>query len=232
MEKNMSSSTKHLNTDMSNKRNNIAKQIIDSQLIAIVRLAEQREVASVVQCLVTGGVTTLEITSNTPGFTEEIANARKKHPDVLIGAGTIIDKTLAKDAIKAGAQFLVTPNTDKSVVKTAHKHGIPILMGALTPTDIAKGIKYGADLIKVFPAGSLGISYFKDLQGPFSNIPLMPVGGVNINNITDWFDAGAIGVGVGNDLTCAANTTTEQEALIEHVKQYVSKLPNKSKKQH
>lgn len=206
-----------------------AEKIGASQLVAIIRLAHQSEIPAVVQCLVTGGVTTLEITSNTPGFSEEIANARQKHPEVLIGAGTIINTKLAKEAIKAGAQFLVTPNTDKSVVKTAHKHGIPVLMGALTPTDIAKCIKYNADFIKVFPAGSLGINYFKDLQGPFSNVPLMPVGGVNIENIEEWFEAGAVGVGVGNDLTQAANTPEEEKALIKRVKQYVAKLPKNKK---
>lgn len=207
-------------------RTKTAKKIGASQLVAIIRLAHQSEVSAVVQCLITGGVTTLEITSNTPGFAEEITSARQKHPDVLIGAGTIINTKLAKEAIKAGAQFIVTPNTDKSVVKTAHKYGIPVLMGALTPTDIANCIKYKADFIKVFPAGSLGIKYFKDLQGPFSNIPLMPVGGVNIDNIEEWFEAGAIGVGVGNDLTQAANTAEEEKALIKRVKQYVAKLPN------
>lgn len=202
-----------------------ANKIGESQLVAIIRLANQDEVASVVQCLVTGGVSALEITSNTPGFAQEITNAREKHSDVLIGAGTIINSTFAKEAIKAGAQFIVTPNTDKSVVKTAHKYGVPVLMGALTPTDIANCIKYNADFIKIFPAGSLGIKYFKDLQGPFSNVPLMPVGGVNIDNIEEWFEAGAVGVGVGNDLTQAANTVEEETALIKRVKQYVAKLP-------
>ncbi|MDO6693889.1 bifunctional 4-hydroxy-2-oxoglutarate aldolase/2-dehydro-3-deoxy-phosphogluconate aldolase [Aliiglaciecola sp. 3_MG-2023] len=217
---------------MSKKRNdedklraNTAEKIAASQLVAIIRLPHQSEVTNVVQCLVIGGVSTLEITSNTPGFATEITSAREKHPNVLIGAGTIINSTLAKEAIKAGAQFLVTPNTEKSVIKTAHKHGIPVLMGALTPTDIANCIKYKADFIKVFPAGSLGLTYFKGLQGPFSNTHLMPVGGVNINNIEEWFEAGAIGVGVGNDLTRAANTVAEQKTLIELVKKYVSKLP-------
>ena len=220
-----------MNTDTKvndSQRINTSDKIRKSQLVAIIRLANQDEVEAVVTCLIKGGVTALEITSNTPGFAQEIKHARAKHPEVLIGAGTIIDSKLAKEAIKAGAQFLVTPNTNKSVVKAAHKHGIPVLMGALTPTDIANCIKFKADFIKVFPAGSLGIKYFKDLQGPYSDIPLMPVGGVNIDNIEEWFEAGAIGVGVGNDLTQAANTVNEQEALINIVKSYVAKLPSKN----
>lgn len=207
-------------------RSNVAQQIKLSQLVAIIRLKQQSDVANVLECLIEGGITSLEITSNTPGFCEEIKNARQKYPDALIGAGTITNAALAQQAIDAGAQFLVTPNTEKSVVEVAHAHGAPVLMGALTPTDIANCINYHADFIKIFPAGSFGIKYFKDLQGPFSDVPLMPVGGVNINNITDWFDAGAIGVGVASDLCRPTNTPQEKEHLITLARNYVSKLPN------
>lgn len=205
-------------------RSDIVKKIIKSQIVAIIRLAQQSEVSSVIHCLVTGGITTLEITANTPGYTEEINKARVKYPNILIGAGTVTNTKRAMCAIEAGAQFIVTPNTNESVVQLAHSHGIPVLMGALTPTDIANAISFDADLIKIFPAGSLGISYFKDLQGPFSDVPLLPVGGININNIEDWFAAGAAGVGIGNDLTSAVNTPEQQEKLIKLVRHYLSKL--------
>lgn len=206
-------------------RNNVAEQIKQSGLVAIIRLKKQNHVADVLDCLITGGVTTLEITANTPGFCEEISAARRKYPNALIGAGTVINAELAERAIAAGAQFLVTPNTEKSVVETAHKHGAPVLMGALTPTDIANCISFNADFIKIFPAGSFGIKYFKDLQGPFSDVPLMPVGGVNIDNVTDWFDAGAVGVGVASDLCRVIDTPEDRQALIELAKSYVEKLP-------
>lgn len=211
-------------------RQQVSEKIKQSQLVAIIRLTYQYEVANVIECLVRGGVTTLEVTANTPGYCEEISKARAKYPDILIGAGTIINTERAHEAIKAGAQFIVTPNTDESVVSVAHEHGLPVLMGALTPTDIAQALAFKADFIKVFPAGSLGIEYFKDLQGPFSDTALMPVGGVNLENIRDWFEAGAQGVGVGNDLTRAANSPEEQIKLIAHIKNYVAKLPkNKDK---
>jgi 2-dehydro-3-deoxyphosphogluconate aldolase/(4S)-4-hydroxy-2-oxoglutarate aldolase len=210
----------------SNKTNrtHIANKIRKEKLVAIIRLDKQKDIASVVKCLISGGVGCLEITSNTPGFTEEISKARAQYPDILIGAGTIINKTLAQQAIEAGAQFLVTPNTDKSIVKIAHKHNLPVLMGALTPTDIAKAINYNADFIKIFPAGTFGIKYFKDLQGPFSDTSFIPVGGINIDNISDWFNAGAIGVGIGNDLTRAVNNQEEQNILIALVKNYMEKI--------
>ncbi|MGJ8691760.1 MAG: bifunctional 4-hydroxy-2-oxoglutarate aldolase/2-dehydro-3-deoxy-phosphogluconate aldolase [Thalassotalea sp.] len=203
-----------------------AVQIIkQARLVAIIRQEQQADVANVIDCLVTAGVKVLEVTANTPGFEQEISQARQKHPEVLVGAGTIINASLAQRAIAAGAQFIVTPNTCAAVVKLAHAHGLPVLMGALTPTDIANAIDYQADFIKVFPAGSLGIDYFKDLQGPFSNCQLMPVGGVNLANISDWFDAGAAGVGVGNDLTPVVRTETQCQALIAHAKAYLAKLP-------
>lgn len=209
------------------KRKTTAKKIADSQLVAIIRLSNAEEVADVIHCLVKGGVTTLEVTANTPGYCDAITQARSKYPDILIGAGTITNTQRAEQAIKAGAQFIVTPNTAPSVVDVAHHHGLPVLMGALTPTDIAQAIELGADFIKIFPAGSFGIKYFKDIQGPFSDVPLMPVGGVNINNIGDWFAAGAIGVGVGNDLTKAVHTEKDKQDLVSHVRKYISQLPNK-----
>ena len=206
-------------------RTQTANKISDSKLVAIIRLGNAEEVADVIDCLVFGGVTTLEVTANTPGYCQAITAARKKYPDVLIGAGTVINVERAQQAIDAGAQFIVTPNTESSVVEIAHKHGLPVLMGALTPTDIAQAININADFIKVFPAGSLGIKYFKDIQGPFSDVPLMPVGGVNIDNIGEWFEAGAIGVGVGNDLTRAVHSEQEKLDLIAHVKNYVNQIP-------
>ena len=190
-------------------RNQLSAQIKQAHLVAIIRVAKQSEVAPVIECLVIGGVKVLEVTANTPGFCQEITAARNSYPNILVGAGTIISGTLAEQAIAAGAQFLVTPNTCQEVVEMAHSYGIPVLMGAITPSDIVNCINFGADIIKVFPAGSLGIDYFKDLQGPFSGTELMPVGGVNLANISDWFAAGGIGVGVGNDLTKAINTADE-----------------------
>lgn len=171
------------------------------------------------------GIHVLEITSNTPGFEQEIAKARAAHKNALIGAGTIINTTLAQQAIDAGAQFIVTPNTNKSVVELAHQHGLPVLMGALTPTDVANAIEYNADIIKVFPAGSMGVGYFKALTGPFSEAQLMPVGGVNLDNISQWFEAGACGVAVSGDFCKVLNTEQERSVLTKLVKKYISKLP-------
>ncbi len=169
-------------------------------MISIIRLKEQAAVERTVDALVAGGIQVLEITTNTPGFAEEIEKAQNRHCNVLIGAGTVVTSDLAKQAIAGGAQFLVTPNTNKEVIEVGKTNDIPVLMGAMSPTEIANALAYGADIIKLFPAGDLGISYFKSLKGPFDSVPFFAVGGVNESNIWEWFEAGIDGVGLGSSL--------------------------------
>ncbi|TMO72631.1 2-dehydro-3-deoxyphosphogluconate aldolase [Pseudoalteromonas sp. S3785] len=202
----------------------ISKKIRQDKLVAIIRLKQQSDVAPLINCLVNAGINALEITSNTPGFEQEIAKARAAYKNTLIGAGTIINTALAQQAIDAGAQFLVTPNTNQAVVELAHRHGLPVLMGALTPTDVANAIDYGADIIKVFPAGSMGVNYFKALTGPFSDVPLMPVGGINLDNLTDWFEAGACAVAVSSDFSKPINNNHQYDTLSQLVCKYISAL--------
>jgi len=175
-----------------------------------------------INCLVNAGINALEITSNTPGFEQEIAKARAAYKNTLIGAGTIINTALAQQAIDAGAQFIVTPNTNQAVVELAHRHGLPVLMGALTPTDVANAIEHNADIIKVFPAGSMGINYFKALTGPFSDVPLMPVGGINLDNLAHWFAAGACAVAVSSDFSKPVNNEQQYDTLSKLVCKYIS----------
>jgi 2-dehydro-3-deoxyphosphogluconate aldolase/(4S)-4-hydroxy-2-oxoglutarate aldolase len=200
-------------------------KILKHKIVAIIRLNKQSDVAPLVDCLVEAGIKVLEITSNTPGFEQEIKNARIRHQHILVGAGTITNTKLAQRAINAGAQFIVTPNTDKRIVSVAHQCNLPVLMGALTPTDIANAIEYNADIIKVFPAGSMGIDYFKALKGPFDSANLMPVGGINLNNITQWFDAGACGVAISSDFSKVITSHADKQALTQLVHDYLTDIP-------
>ncbi len=209
------------NTQHAPNREQITQSLLAARIVAIIRLKEQSQVGPVVRCLVQGGITALEVTSNTPGFCEEITQARKNYPDVFVGAGTVTSANLAQQAIDAGAQFLVTPNTSKDVVDIAHKNNIPVLMGALTPTEIVNAIEFGADVVKLFPAGNLGIGYFKGIQGPFKGTPFMAVGGINIDNIKEWFDAGAVGAGLGSNLAYAVHTQEEEQGLIQLAKDFL-----------
>ncbi len=202
--------------------------ITQEKLIAIIRSKSQSNVAVIIKALVDSGIKVLEVTSNTVGFSEEILKARKLYPNILIGAGTITNVNLAKKAVEAGAQFIVTPNTDASVVAYAHKNELPILMGALTPTEICTANEAGADAVKLFPGGieNIGIPYYKSIKGPLSDIALYAVGGISLNNIKEWFEAGIQGVGVGGSLTALnGNNTVENiqntaKQMLEIIKEF------------
>lgn len=200
-------------------RKEITAYIEREKIVAIIRLKEQKKVANVLKNLISGGIKVLEITSNTPGFSNEISNARMLYIDVLIGAGTVTNIHIAEEAIKAGAQFLVTPNTNIEVIKLAHQHDIPVLMGAFTPTEVCLAVDNGADIVKLFPAGNLGIDYFKAIRGPLSTITFFVVGGIDLNNVQDWMKAGASGVGLGSVLT---NTAGGSQSTKHTAEKFVS----------
>jgi 2-dehydro-3-deoxyphosphogluconate aldolase/(4S)-4-hydroxy-2-oxoglutarate aldolase len=207
-------------------RTNIKQAIFNAKVLVIVRLKSQSEVSPLISCVINAGIKALEITSNTPGFCEEIAAARKAHPHILIGAGTILEDSQAKKAIRSGAQFLVTPNINKSIVEVAHDNDIPVLMGAYTPSEIAKAIEWEADIIKLFPAGDLGLGYYKSIQGPFDNTSIVPVGGIDLHNIRSWFDAGAPAVGIGSDIASVIRSKTDESTIANRVKSYLAAIPD------
>ena len=182
-------------------RSEIVTNIESEKIMAIIRLDDQLKVAPVLERLVDAGINVLEITSNTPGFAEEILKAREKFPAAIIGAGTITNARLAQKAISCNAQFLVTPNTNVDIISIAHQSNIPVLMGAMTPSEIAEAVEHGADFIKIFPAGALGLDYFKALLGPLNNVKFIAVGDISLNNALGWFKAGVVGIGIGSSLT-------------------------------
>lgn len=203
-------------------RSAIVKRIEQAKLVAIIRLEDISSIKDLLKTLYESGITVLEITSNTPDYCSEIVKARILLPDGLIGAGTILNVSMAQDAIDAGAQFLVSPNVNTAVIAAAHKADIPILTGALTPTEIATAIEYKADIIKLFPAGTLGIPYLKLLMGPFNKVKFFAVGGINEINAAEWFNAGASGIGIGGALT--TGSLSEIKLVAEKLVQLKNKI--------
>ncbi|WP_109830745.1 bifunctional 4-hydroxy-2-oxoglutarate aldolase/2-dehydro-3-deoxy-phosphogluconate aldolase [Reichenbachiella versicolor] len=181
-------------------RQQILERILSEKLVAIIRLKRDTYVQEVVKNIINGGIPIVEITSNTPNFKEEISKARESFPEAVIGAGTIFTKQLAIDAIEAGAQYLVTPSVNTDIISIAHSNNIPVIMGCLTPTEIAVAVEHKADIIKLFPAGNFGIDYFKTVKAPFSDAKIFAVGGVSANNIGEWVKAGAAGFGLGGSI--------------------------------
>lgn len=143
---------------------------------------------------------TLEVTMNTENAAKIIKTLRSEFPTLNVGAGTVCDKEDLENALDAGAQFIVTPIIDEEIIKACTLKEIPIFPGAYTPTEIYKAWMLGASAVKIFPATQLGPQYIKDVLAPLNNIKLLPTGGVSINNIKSFFQAGAIGVGMGSSL--------------------------------
>ncbi len=209
------------------RKEEILDGLLEEKIVSIIRLKHGEMVSKAIDSLVQGGIKVLEITSNTPNFDIQITSARKRYPDILVGAGTITTQQLAQIAIGAGAQFLVTPNTNRAVVGEAMKGDIPVIMGAFTPTEIANAVSYGADIVKLFPAGQLGISYYKSLRGPFAETMFFAVGGIGIDNMKDWLDAGVDGLGIGSTLVKQeANTQEDLDSIASKARQFKEFIRN------
>jgi 2-dehydro-3-deoxyphosphogluconate aldolase / (4S)-4-hydroxy-2-oxoglutarate aldolase len=174
-------------------------QIKTAPVIAILRRPKV-DLMTCVAALVDAGIRFIEATVDSPECLPFLESNAEKYEGALIGAGTVTTPELAGKAIAAGAKFLVTPNTNLEIIQIARAHGVLIFPGAMTPTEIFSAYQAGADAIKVFPAATLGSSYFKEIRGPFPQISLMATGGITVANAADFFAAGANAIGVGGSL--------------------------------
>ncbi|MFD2117855.1 bifunctional 4-hydroxy-2-oxoglutarate aldolase/2-dehydro-3-deoxy-phosphogluconate aldolase [Paenibacillus yanchengensis] len=179
----------------------MTEQLFKYKIVAIVRGIAQKDADSVIQALYNGGIRFVEVTMNTDGALQIIEKWRRDYDGkMFVGAGTVLNVELAKQAVAAGAQFIVTPNTEEAVIRYGVEHNVAMYPGAMTPSEIVRAWESGAQTIKVFPAGTLGISYIKELQGPLSHVPLMATGGVNLSNMDEYYAAGAKAFGIGGQL--------------------------------
>lgn len=188
----------------------------DVGIIPVIR-AESADVAqAVVETLAGAGLAVAEITMTVPGAIDAIASVKKHFGDeVLVGAGTVTDAETARRAIDAGAEFIVTPCLVPEVIDAARRADVAVLPGALTPTEIFQAFQKGGDMVKVFPVQNVGgASYLRSLRGPFPGIPLVPTGGITLDNIHEMFDAGAVAVGVGSELISKDALTRRDYAAI------------------
>jgi 2-dehydro-3-deoxyphosphogluconate aldolase/(4S)-4-hydroxy-2-oxoglutarate aldolase len=169
-------------------------------IIGIIRGLPRATVFKIAEAYLEAGLTTLEVTMNTEGALEMIADLRNQYPELNIGAGTVCGRAQLRDALDAGAQFIVTPVLEEDLVRTAVKNGQVIFPGAFTPSEIYKAWSLGAPAIKVFPATQLGPQYIKDVLAPLNDIKLIPTGGVTAQNMRAFLAAGAFGLGMGSAL--------------------------------
>ncbi len=204
-------------------RARVARAVEASGIVAIVRIGDATKVEPIVEALLKGGVTTLEVTMSVPGAVEIISKLAPNLPkEVMFGAGTVCDVKTAKRVAKAGAKFIVSPIFKASIVKYCGEQDVACMPGCFTPTEIYAAWEAGADVVKVFPATSLGPAFFKDIKGPLPHIKLMPTGGVQLNNVGDWIRAGAVAVGVGSALMDPAAIASGRYAVLtEKAKAFV-----------
>ncbi|WP_198136778.1 bifunctional 4-hydroxy-2-oxoglutarate aldolase/2-dehydro-3-deoxy-phosphogluconate aldolase [Oceanobacillus jeddahense] len=167
--------------------------------------------------MIAGGVTNIEITLDSERALEKINNLKEMYGNqVVIGAGTVLNEKQAKEAIIAGVDFIFAPILDRKTIEVTKEKGKIMIPGAFTPTEIYQGYSWGADIIKVFPANILGSQFIKDIKSPLGEIPVMPTGGISLNNIKSFFEAGSAAAGVGGSLV--KKDLIEQEKWEEIIK--------------
>ena len=175
--------------------------MLESGVVAVLRAKDSTQLFEAAVALEAGGVRSIEVTMTTPNALAVIAEVCKKLGEkVLVGVGTVLDAETARQAILAGAEFVVGPTLSLGVIQMCRRYSKIVVPGAFTPTEILTAWEAGADLVKLFPATAVGPKYIKDLKGPLPQIPIVPTGGVDVNNAGEFIKAGAAAVAAGTSL--------------------------------
>ena len=183
------------------KKDGVRQRILEVGVVPVIRAKSSTEAAFAARAVSRGGIPIVEITMTVPGAIDVIAELARSMPEVLVGAGTVLNAETARRCLDAGAQFLVSPGLDVETVQLAVREKIVMMAGALTPGELMAACKAGADFVKIFPCGQVGgAAYIKALKGPFPDVPLVPTGGVNLETAGNFIAAGAAAVGVGGEL--------------------------------
>ncbi len=206
----------------------VLKTIKREKLVPVVRTASTDDARQAIEILSKCGIKVFEITMTVPNAVELIAELNESDDDILIGAGTVLDKLTAEKCIAAGAQFVVSPAFDAATVKLCREKNVAIMPGTITPTEVLTAWNAGADCVKIFPCDVMGgAKYLKTLKTLFPHIEMMPTGGVSLETIADFFNAGAVAVGVGTDLVdFKAMRTGNLEIVEEKARKYLEIVKN------
>jgi len=185
-------------------RSEIISLLTHPGIIAVVRTDKTEQLPLICEALIAGGVIALEITFTVPNALDAIREASHRFgSQTLVGAGTVLNATMCREAIAAGAEFVVSPIMKQEIVEAAHAADKPVVLGAYTPTEAQAAFEAGADFIKIFPADKLGPSYIKALRAPLPHLKIVPTGGVDLNTAADFLKAGCAALGVGGSLLTA-----------------------------
>ena len=192
-------------------------------VVPVLRAHSVEAALSLAEAIAAGGVTCLEITMTVPGATEVIRRLRQERPELLVGAGTVLDPETARICILEGAQFVVSPALNLRTIEMCQRYSVAVLPGALTPTEIVTAWQAGADVVKVFPASAMGgAAYLKSIKAPLPQVELIPTGGVSLGTALEFLKAGAFALGVGADLVDPrAMLEGRAHAVTETARQYL-----------
>jgi len=193
-------------------------------LVPVLRAESEEQALALASAIAAGGVTVLEVTMTVPGAIRVMRRLAEERPDILIGAGTVLDPETARMCILEGAQFVVSPALKIATIEMCHRYGVPVIPGALTPTEILTAWEAGADVVKVFPASSMGgAKYLKSIKAPLPQIELIPTGGVSLATAAEFLEAGAFALGVGADLVNPkAVAEGHPETITENARKYLA----------
>lgn len=181
-------------------------------VVAVIRGNTPDEAVQISEACIAGGVTAIEVAFTTPRAHEAILTLSEKYKDnaqVVIGAGTVLDAETARMAILNGAAFVVSPAFDEATIKLCNRYRVACMPGTTTIQGVIQALELGADIVKVFPGVVMGSKFIKAVKGPLPQAQMMPTGGVSIDNVAEWFKAGAVAVGAGGALTGGGKSLTE-----------------------
>ncbi|MFG3258408.1 bifunctional 4-hydroxy-2-oxoglutarate aldolase/2-dehydro-3-deoxy-phosphogluconate aldolase [Streptomyces sp. NPDC048172] len=180
----------------------ITRAALEQRVFAIVRGESYEKATAAADTLLGAGVTSLEISLTTPFALEAISTLRRETgDDSVIGAGTVLDGASARLAVDAGARFLVSPSLDAEVIRTGHRYGVPVFPGVASPTEMVRALELGADALKLFPASAHSPRWLRDVRAALPQAPVLPTGGVTVEDAPEWIAAGAAACGMGSALT-------------------------------
>lgn len=195
-------------------RHDTMNELARHKAVGIVRSDTPEAALDAATALLDAGLRVVEVALTTPGALDVIGELSSSRPEALIGAGTVLDATSCRLAVLAGARFVVAPSLDPDTMRTARRYGAASLPGVGSPTEALTAMEEGADAVKLFPASAFGPSYIREVRAALPQLPFVPTGGVGVDDVRSWLDAGAVAVGLGSALTKAEDRTAAVQSVL------------------
>ncbi|MAG14880.1 MAG: bifunctional 2-keto-4-hydroxyglutarate aldolase/2-keto-3-deoxy-6-phosphogluconate aldolase [Dehalococcoidales bacterium] len=208
------------------------RYILEGGIIAIIRAPDVERGYNLAEAARRGGITAIEITMTVPRALDVIRDLASRYcnGEILVGAGTVLDPETARLAILSGAEYIISPHFDLATVQMCHRYRKVCIPGAMSVKEVVEVLESGADAVKIFPAGLFGPSIIKAIREPLPQVMMIPTGGISLDNVAEWFEAGAVAVAVGGDLTQETLAKGDYGILEQKAKDYIARIKEVRKK--